>query len=368
MKKILIFSLLFILTLITQSCFETETYSVSGTINYLGETVEGATVSIDNMFNWTTETDAEGQYTIQSVTKGRHDLTAKLDGENQSYSMVENTIQVNSDLQLNEIRLPKTVHMVSVELGAENAINIKWFSSDASDFREYKIYRHETSGLDETTGTLVHVTTERSDTTFTDDDTSPNITYFYRVFTMNDFGKLGGSNILSAKTGLYNMIRNGDFEIIDFASGFPLPWFVWNNDPHVRLDSSEVYHGNYSMLIERTDSMVTSYDLIQELNLDQMVDGQRYKLSYWIKHTEMTGNQPTMDILIAHAPIESTNWYYFYPVYRAPQSATEWGYEECTFTYSKDNGAANIFFQLSVAGYPAYNVWIDSVAIIQFDE
>lgn len=361
--------ILLIVTMFTiQSCFNTEVYTVSGTVNYLGSVVQGAIVSIDDKFNWTIETDENGQYIIQSVTKGEHDLSIKLDGEDQSYSMIEHSIQVNNDMQLNEIQLPKTVNILSLEVTEDNSISLRWSSSSADDFREYKVYRHISSGLDENTGTLIHVSTSRTDTTFTDDETFPNIEYYYRIFVMNDYGKLGGSNILTAKTGKENLIVNGDFEMIDAISNFSLPWFVWNNDPHVRLDTSEVYHGNYSMLFERTDLQIGQYDLIQEINLDRMLDDQRYKLSYWIKHTEMTGNQPYIEIIIANSPTESTNWYYSAPGCRAPQAATEWTYEEYSFTYSKESGTANLYFQFSVYGYPAFNVWIDSVSIVQIDE
>lgn len=45
-----------------------------------------------------------------------------------------------------------------------NIATLKWNKSTAEDFCEYKLYSHTTSGLDETTGELEHVTIDIKDT------------------------------------------------------------------------------------------------------------------------------------------------------------------------------------------------------------
>ena len=77
--------------------------------------------------------------------------------------------------------LPKGVQIFEPENIGPNSMEIKWSATDANDFREYKLYRHISSGLDETTGTLVHVSTAISDTQFTDQGVNPVTTYYYRV-------------------------------------------------------------------------------------------------------------------------------------------------------------------------------------------
>ena len=40
--------------------------------------------------------------------------------------------------------------------------------TDADDFREYKVYRRDSPGIDETSGELIFVSTARAQTTFLD--------------------------------------------------------------------------------------------------------------------------------------------------------------------------------------------------------
>jgi len=75
--------------------------------------------------------------------------------------------------------------------------------SDADDFREYKLYRHSTSGFDESTGELLHISTFRNDTSFTD-SIPHSSTYYYRLYQMNEYGRLGGSNIVKISSGVYS--------------------------------------------------------------------------------------------------------------------------------------------------------------------
>jgi hypothetical protein len=73
-------------------------------------------------------------------------------------------------------------------------IKIAWSSSASESFKEYKLYRHTSSGLDETTGELVHVSTTRGDTIFLD-QISHSAHFFYRVFVVNQNGTVTGSNL-----------------------------------------------------------------------------------------------------------------------------------------------------------------------------
>ena len=90
--------------------------------------------------------------------------------------------------------------MDPINLGSD-LIRLIWNSTNASYFKEYKLYRHTNPDFDETTGTLVHTSTAIIDTQFTDNIPDPQIPYYYRVYYMNDYGKLGGSNIVSSTPG-----------------------------------------------------------------------------------------------------------------------------------------------------------------------
>ena len=77
-------------------------------------------------------------------------------------------ISVFADVFLDALRLPKAVFCYDPTNVSANSATISWSATDAADFREYKLFRHTTSGQDETTGELVHVATEIQDTVFTD--------------------------------------------------------------------------------------------------------------------------------------------------------------------------------------------------------
>lgn len=175
-------------------------HQVAGTVRVGADPVANAGVSIDNVANWTTETDADGHFLLQDVTEGEHELGIRYVSEVGSFSEESQHLLVFSDLDLDGLRLPIPVVLDDPSDVTEHEMTLTWSQTDAVDFREYKLYRHDSSGLDETTGELIHVSTSRADVTFTDTDLGGDATYFYRVYVMNDLGRLGGSNIVSATT------------------------------------------------------------------------------------------------------------------------------------------------------------------------
>ena len=56
---------------------EANIFTVSGHVYYLGEPIEDVTVSIDDQYNWTVGTDADGFFHISSVSSGEHQLNMK---------------------------------------------------------------------------------------------------------------------------------------------------------------------------------------------------------------------------------------------------------------------------------------------------
>lgn len=187
------------------SCSENGTspadfFTVSGVVKQNGNPVTAVEVSIDRSADLKTTSDANGAFAITNVPGGQHTLTlfktsAQDSGKTDS-SFVERSydISVLADLVVQNLRLPNPVLLHPVEFTA-NGTKLSWSPSNAEDFREYKLYRHTSSGLDESTGTLIHVTTSRSDTTFLDQTSLSPGDYFYRIFVMNELGRLGGSNI-----------------------------------------------------------------------------------------------------------------------------------------------------------------------------
>jgi hypothetical protein len=185
--------------------------TVSGVVFQNANPVSAAEVSIDQEESLNTTTDAQGAFEINDVPRGQRKLTISKAGsgdpDTSSVSFVERSYEISvlEDLFLENLRLPSPVMLYPAEFAADG-IRLSWSHSDADDFREYKLYRHTSSGLDESTGTLIHISTARNDTTFLDETSLAPGDYFYRIFMMNDFGRLGASNIESITVGATKLI------------------------------------------------------------------------------------------------------------------------------------------------------------------
>jgi len=150
---------------------ERDVYTVKGTVINSTGPVMNATVKIDNATNWTTKTTDDGSFEINDVTKGSHKLTVEQHSDNGQFSIRSENLEVQNDISLQTLLLPEPVHLKEAVIEQNilnDKINLIWTKSIAEDFREYKIYRHTSSGLDETTGELIHVSTSRTDTCFID--------------------------------------------------------------------------------------------------------------------------------------------------------------------------------------------------------
>lgn len=175
-------------------------FEVRGVVMRQGLAVEGVAVSIDGVADATTRTDAHGAFTIANVPVGEYDLSLSEQDGGRAFGALTRPITVTRNLELPALLLPQPVLLEAPSEVTGGSMSLSWTASESESFREYKLYRHLSSGLDEKTGTLVHVGTSVDDTTFVDDGLKGDEKYFYRVFVLDDHGLLGGSNVVSATT------------------------------------------------------------------------------------------------------------------------------------------------------------------------
>ncbi len=281
MKKSIIIFLLIFLACSDQTNEPVNLYSVSGVIYQNSQPSVGTDVSIDNKLNLSTVTNENGEFTITNVPEGQRSFTASKSYDNGSFVELSSTLNVNSDIQLNSLILPSPTHLYDIEYKTDNSTLVRWSPSSATDLREYKLYRHISSGLDETTGTLIHVSTSRYDTTFADSNLNALTTYYYRIYVMNQFGKLGGSNIINVTTDNRNFIPDGNFES---NSNLPATWLKSHYIGSAELDQ-ESYAGSYSLALlseERLDGKGPEAGVIYKDDLN-LTPNATYKLSGWFK-------------------------------------------------------------------------------------
>ncbi|RKY94985.1 MAG: hypothetical protein DRQ01_01005 [Ignavibacteriae bacterium] len=197
-------------------------YSVSGYVYMKSEPVNDATINIDGKINYPTTSNSDGYFEIKDVPEGEHVLSVMKDANNNGgFSERNYDLEVFNDVVLNSLTLPEPVFVYQPIITIQG-IELAWSPTDANDFREYKVFRHTSSGIDENHGDLIHVSTSRNDTILIDQDFNSLTNYYYRVYVMNDVGRLGGSNIVNIQTPNKNIVLNGDFEVI---SGNNIPEF-----------------------------------------------------------------------------------------------------------------------------------------------
>ncbi len=356
MKKV-IFLLIITLSACSEKSSEPKNlYTVSGIIYQNGQPSINTVVSIDDKLNLSTTTNENGEFSIGNVPEGdRLFKTSKtyVDG-----SFVENTsnISVNNDIELNSLILPNPTKLNDVNVKTDNSITLTWSPSNALDFREYKIYRNSTPGLDEQTGTLVYVTIDKNDTSFVDENLDALETYYYRVFVMNEFSRLGGSNIVSATTNNKNYIWNGDFELQEN----PLVWWNSYNFGQIQITDSIKISGNYSLLLKSEQSSVGHLlsDLSKWGATFKLVGDRTYKISGWVK-TEGEYSEYVGDFW-GDQTTEKAGFlsYSFFGILGVPPNS-DWTYLEKTFFVS----SADVNnFSLSLRSSCEYT-WFDDLKL-----
>jgi hypothetical protein len=194
------------------------------------------------------QTDADGYFSFADVPESRYTVTAQQTYDNGSF--VENSadLVLTGDVQIDTLRLPEPVVLYPVVDFTNKSATLAWSVYPSGNFYEYKIYRHTTSGLDETTGKLVHIATSAADTVFTDTGAemmgglAPNTTYYYRVYVNNEYGRLSGSNIRSVTTSNWENEENFTvFYKLELTANFPgMGGQVWGID----------YDGSYFWILE----------------------------------------------------------------------------------------------------------------------
>ncbi len=145
----IIISILFVgLSLISLNCSKesvspTEGYSISGKVLSKGEPVEGAIISINTSPNLKTQSDSQGDFKILNVPKGNHSLTVSKDLAKGAFTERTTLVTVEKNVTIGNLILPVGVQLFEPESVTDVSLLLKWSPTDASDFREYKIYQHK---------------------------------------------------------------------------------------------------------------------------------------------------------------------------------------------------------------------------------
>lgn len=367
-----IISLMVLITIL--GCVRNEdAFKVSGYITYNNQAIENVNIKIDDKYNLGAVTDANGYFEISGVAKGDHQLhitkeisTLLKSTQHSTSNFSEKTIDINinEDTQLNNLRLPKAVDLYDAKNITESSAEIYWSPTDDSEFREYKLYRHNSSGLDESTGTLIHVSTSINDTSFIEDDLNPLQKYYYRIFAMDNFGRIGGSNIINLTTNNVMVVLNGGFE--ELSNEIPLNWILTPNEfgnpnNYIKIVNNNSYEGNNSIEFHHAEeSGFWEMWISQTIDNNSLVAGATYILTLNYK-SDFTLNRylnlilrnPTINLRL-NAPLQFND-------------NGEWKELSYEFGLPSDIGNNNIelLLHFGIPGIKSW--WIDNVKIERFE-
>jgi len=357
-----------LLLLFVAACTDNDTgdaYTVSGRVLISGQPAHNALIGIDG--HGQTQTTTDGTFRLLNVPRGNHALNMTKGVESGGYVERKLLITVDGNTDLSDQTLPAPILLEEPAEVTGQTMLLAWNSSAEPDFREYKLYKHDSSGLDESTGTLVHVSTLRQDTSFTVSGLDPLSNYYFRVYVMNDIGRLGGSNIVSAQTQNKEIIRNGNFEDLRQSDGFPEFWNTWGNSTeYFMVDDEIVRNGSHAMRVENSGGGVGGM-LHQLIRPSDLVAGNRYRLTYWIKHDALAGG----DEFTVYMNDEEYSWRLYINTTRGPLAESDWKLYEYEFTAVNLNTANVVmaFYFYFNSYYHGNNVraWVDDVSLVRID-
>jgi hypothetical protein len=145
--------------------------------------------------------------------------------------------------------------------------------------------------LTEATGELLFVTVDRDTTSFLHNDLYSGKEYFYRVYVLDDDGQYHGSNIVSARVPVTELVLDGGFE----QSGSLTLWTsVWDTLPAL-LTADESYAGQQSLYLRNEES--TCNAVVSTFAI-RIAEGMTYKLSFWYKASGAQLDQSSSGLIL----------------------------------------------------------------------
>ncbi|MCK8498347.1 carboxypeptidase regulatory-like domain-containing protein [Myxococcus faecalis] len=336
-----------------------------GRVTQEGQPVQGALVYLTESPSASTETDADGRFKL-SAPSGRHEITARYQAEDGALN--EQRFMAEVDVTA-ELRLPRPTRLQEPVVVDAGTVRLSWNPYSGADFREYKLYRAKSAALDESTGTLVYVGMVPGETEFVDEDVRPGDVFFYRLFVMNDFGRLAGSNIKRLPMPNVNLVQGGDFE--EFAVGSTPTGFTLGPDQQWVVSDERAYSGTRS--VRGTGNFSNIFDGIkQRIPGKLLVQGARYRLSFRYMREAFGRPDPSLpedysngNFIRLESKMPDLGWADLYFSSVGEGVDTSWQVMTRTFVVEKSGDAtAMVCIERSRSGPgPDWVLWVDDMRL-----
>lgn len=257
-------------------------------------------------------------------------------------------------------KTPADVNLNSITQDAQG-VHISWDQSGDNKFESYKLYRHTTSGLDETTGELIHVGTSVTENYFTDLTFEAAQTYYYRVYVENKHGLSHGSNIESIETQTISLVTNGSFES---GGSLPVNWTIIENNINeplnsIQIDPALASDGSQSLkLHHNTASGCWEQWIEQHVTLGDLTPGGIYEFSFDYRSDAMI-NSWGMGFTLYNSSIDIAIPFPTFP------GDGVWHSFSNQFTLPSNIGSTDPLLRLHFCCQGVIDWWIDNVSVIK---
>lgn len=183
---------------------------------------------------------------------------------------------------------------------------------------------------------------------------------------MNDYGGLGGSNIVSAKTLSKNLIKNGDFELFN-SSNRPTDWLTTTDVFFVSNQNAQ--NGNYGLRGERNSYLVElgpPASLRQFIPYTSIVAGKQYSFSFYYKVVSLAGNS-TLKVALGRNVQDASSIFYLFINGNTPE-----GWQNYSFTFTAPQLTEDLVLSCYVETNVPYNgepwlMWLDNFELKRTD-
>ena len=280
----------------------------------LGNRQERINISLND--GKTASTNNEGYFEVSGLLSGTYILTAENLLTNTSFSLLTDTIVIDSNnFEYDSIMLPTPVMLHQPSDIKPSSISLSWSGGTQDSFREYRLYIGGEVLHDEN-GTLVYIGTNKTDTSYTisrenfnnaGGTISPNASYFFRVYIYDSYGKISGSNILKVITPSWdttNFTTHYTLELeTNFAGAKPIKGIDWDDNENLWIFYynetgyiNGVYHGNGELVnYNYKDNILLDTVIISEF--DQSPSGIAFDNTViWVQMQSFQGRLVAFDI------------------------------------------------------------------------
>jgi len=229
-----------------------EFYKVSGKLIRSGQPLAEALVSINDIDSLKSISDSTGFFEILNVPENSliQSLKVSKDNHDGSFSARSIPIVIQNDIYLDSIVIPKSIKMYPPD-SSINSITISWNKAEANNIVQYWLYRSIASEFDQSSGQLIHNSSNLNDTIYTDLNLPSGIRYYYRVYLMDVYGTLGWSDIVGG--GVYK------YDVFPITLGKYIRYDYDGSDTNPNYDSY-YYYGivsyNFDYVIDSNSTQI----------------------------------------------------------------------------------------------------------------